>query len=423
MPRILSLSPTTIPIKPYPSRLHVPSGRIPKHELYLDLSSLDDKGWCPARSGPGGPPPGFYDLPAMRDDWYPSIQEAIARHRDIDAVNIYRCNSSEWPSPELWKALSGGRPTHLELTAGALEDCDYAGLKDVEPVWPLKSVYLACSEGDGEWDWEGERGPGGPQWLKPSFPECYAGIETLVLHYVLNSVYFYPEGEARNLRSLTIMENDFVATFARGDSCSPAENWHIERMKDFFLNAKALVNIELMLNDTKLYGFGENSPVLHDGSAEDSKDDEDSKEEEDPSTTSNPSHHLGLSEDVLPSSPTPDEHSAEDDDPISYLGLSDVLPASLTSLSFRGPANKFMLDDLDNWIRNAKQDTWLPRLRTVALKIDLPCYVKGASLEAEAREELDAKVHEFLGLLAKRDPPVQIVEPRTTKEMEYPLEF
>ena len=149
MPRILSLSPTAVLPKPYPHRVHIPGGRVPKHELYLDLSSLEDKGLL-LGPGQGSPPPGFFELPSTRADWLPSIREAIANHKDIDAVNIYDCNSTEWPTPQLWKALSGGRPTHLELNAGAMEECNYKGLKDIEPAWPLKSVYLQCCEGDGE---------------------------------------------------------------------------------------------------------------------------------------------------------------------------------------------------------------------------------------------------------------------------------
>ncbi|RXW18778.1 hypothetical protein EST38_g7068 [Candolleomyces aberdarensis] len=395
MPRILSLSPTAIIPKPYPRRLHVPGGIVPKHELYLDLSSLEDKGW----SGPGAPPPGFFDRPSTRADWLPSIREAIANHKDIDAVNIYRCNSAEWPSAELWKALSGARPTHLELNAGALEECNYAGLRDVETAWPLKSVYLSCCEGDGQW--EGEGGEDGPQRFKPSFPARYANIENLVLHYALSStLYFYPEGGANNLRSLTILENDFVTTFARTVSCNPlmlqtlrsitlggqfyisAEKEDVEQMNNFFRNAKALVDIELVLNDAESFSSSLGPDAEGDGGDQ-----------------------------TISTSPSP------------YLGLSDVLPASLTSVSLRGPANKVMLKDLDNWIRNAERAAWLPNLRTVALKLDLPNRLERAELDAAAQKELDAKVRKLFAVLARRDPAVQVMEPRPLKELEYPLEF
>jgi hypothetical protein len=65
----------------------------------------------------------------------------------------------------------------------------------------------------------------------------------------------------------------------------------------------------------------------------------------------------------------------------------------------------------------------LPNLLTVAHKLDLPCHLESTALDEAAQKELDAKVHEFLGLVAKRDPAVQVVEPRAVKEMEYPLEF
>jgi hypothetical protein len=82
-----------------------------------------------------------------------------------------------------------------------------------------------------------------------------------------------------------------------------------------------------------------------------------------------------------------------------------------------------MLKHLDNWIRNAKRAAWLPSLRTVALKLDLPNHLESASLDAAAQKELDAKVKELLGALAKRNPAVQVVEPRPLEELEYPLEF
>ncbi|KAJ2915572.1 hypothetical protein MD484_g4824, partial [Candolleomyces efflorescens] len=414
MSRILSLSPTAILPKPYPYRLHIPGHRVPKHELYLDLSSVAPKGRSSRTPGPI--PDGYYDLPPTRADWLPSIREAIANNKDIDAINIYCCTPGEWgPEEDTWKALSGCQPTHLELNASVLEECEYEGLQHVEPAWPLKSVYVQCCGGYGEYEWGGDSV--GPKWAKPSFPACYAGVETVVLHYGLDQLYFYPEGGARNLRSLTILENEYLTTFAftvrynprvlqtlrsvtlGGRPVAEPRDWDIEQMKDFFRNSKALERVELALNDQETW--------MPDSEIDDDDDEEDDDDDDRPADNEHPE----------------DCAQATCSAPPPYLGLSDVLPSSLTSVSFRGPANELMLKDLDSWIRNAKRADWLPNMHTLAFQLDSPNHLVTAALDAAAQRELDAKIKEFFDIISKRAPAVRVVEPRPVKELEYPLEI
>ncbi|KAJ3501413.1 hypothetical protein NMY22_g18935 [Coprinellus aureogranulatus] len=104
--------------------------------------------------------------------------------------------------------------------------------------------------------------------IRPSFPSCYSTIETLVLDCpTYSSLYFYPEGGAQNLRSLTICRNEAAKTFACTVLCNPTlidtlrtvtvcrdhnpyarYDFEGEVMKRFFRNSKALRNVELVLS-------------------------------------------------------------------------------------------------------------------------------------------------------------------------------
>ncbi|KAJ3493413.1 hypothetical protein NMY22_g20214 [Coprinellus aureogranulatus] len=108
---------------------------------------------------------------------------------------------------DVWKALCGAQPWHLEMGEGWDERCFYGGLKHVTPPWPLKSVYIG-SYGGGEAEWvrpeDGEDEESALARLNPSYPACYNKIESLVLNAPLwYKLFFYPEGRAQNLRSLT----------------------------------------------------------------------------------------------------------------------------------------------------------------------------------------------------------------------------
>lgn len=159
-----------------------------------------------------------------------------------------------------WSALNGAQPIHLEPSFR--ERCDFAGLRHVTPAWPLKSVYIEAYAGDGSIE-----PPGVPM---PSFPVAYSTIECLVLKYADDKrLYFYPEGGALNLRSLSVLQHNALVTFANTVRCNPrlrntltsvtiashdtSESQGREDVKTthaFLREAKALVRLELVMNDT-----------------------------------------------------------------------------------------------------------------------------------------------------------------------------
>ncbi|RXW13952.1 hypothetical protein EST38_g11907 [Candolleomyces aberdarensis] len=240
------------------------------------------------------------EVPRAEDDpqFLLTIRDAIIKSRQpggtpFDAVQIHCC-SGITPDPALWEALADARPSHLEMNTGWDETCNYDGLSQVQPPWDLKSMYLAAYEGDGSWEWGLEP----PTAQQHSFPACYACLETLVLDYPSGHyLYFYPEGGATNLRSLTVLENDSVTVFARTVDCNPKlvetlrsvalgcfipdEGRSVRRMKRFFKEAKGLINLELAMGDVKL--FPENSAELELG--DESLHQQQEEEEEEQSET------------------------------------------------------------------------------------------------------------------------------------------
>ncbi|RXW16063.1 hypothetical protein EST38_g9792 [Candolleomyces aberdarensis] len=286
----------------------------------------------------------------------------------------------------MWKAFGGVQPTHLEMSAGWDEENHFQGLEAVFPPWPLKSMYYRAYIGPGSWST--------PEESSPTFPACYAGLETLVLDCVDSlSLYYYPTGGATNLRSLTVVGNDAIGTFAHTVACNPkmlatlrsvtispspghwddVEDFAI--MKSFLHGSQALTHLELAI-------LGDGYYMLPEPDADE---------------TPNLSDHL------------------------PYLGLYDHFPSSLHSLSFRGPPNIHMFNDLDKWIAKANDPLWLPDLREFAVSL-----VSESSNSAEAgapeveQAQTDGKVAELLAAMKRNRPTLEIQEPRPLDELEYP---
>ncbi|RXW18526.1 hypothetical protein EST38_g7318 [Candolleomyces aberdarensis] len=440
MPLVTAISPTVVPPKPGKIAPHIPGGPDAKanHELYLDLSSRDSRP---------------VEVPRAKDDpeFLFAVRDAIVKSRQpggipFDVVHI-SCCSGKRPDIALWDALTDARPSHLEMTCGWDESCNYAGLCRVQPPWDLKSMYLAAYEGDGRWDWDLEDATQQPH----SFPACYANLETLVLDYPGGHyLYFYPVGGATNLRSLTILENDSVTVFARTVDCNPKL---VETLTSLTLEAKSLATLELAVGNEK----GRYS----DSSAE--SEDEDPHQEEGQSETgsstaaeagpSNPpvpyhisagpfdigegeedqgdysiDHSDGNANEVDRGAEDGDDDDDDDGDPDEppYTGLPDVLPNTLQYLLLSGPANSIMLKELDEWIVRARDWSWLPNLQTIAFRLVDPAKGKTADvvyLTEKEKRELEQKIEELLNILRQRSPPVEVVEPRPLVQLRYPPTF
>ncbi|KAJ2934650.1 hypothetical protein H1R20_g2437, partial [Candolleomyces eurysporus] len=383
MPLRTTLCPTAAPSR-YSIPLHIPGGAIPNHELFIDLE--EHMGRRPMV------------IPELPEDpeFFLSIRDVIVRSKQpggtpIDAIHIAFC-SAEYPDSRIWEALEEAEPSHLELTTTDMhQQCNYGGLGKVQlksGAWPLKSMYLDASFGDGDW---GEEEDGRKQ--PPSFPACYAGLETLILDGCPSgdSLYFYPEGGVTNLKSLRILEGESVAIFARTVDCNPkiaetlkslaifctvldSEVEFVRRMKRFFKEeAKELEVVELIVEDPKII-----DPI----SKESYKD-------------------------------------------VHMLGLAKLLPNTLTALSFLGPANAAVLKDMDNWIESASSPSWLANLKKIGFKLTQSYWetqniprTKERTAELELMEK---KVETFLNLLRRRQPPVEVIQPRSHFQLAYPI--
>ncbi|TEB25801.1 hypothetical protein FA13DRAFT_1737942 [Coprinellus micaceus] len=422
-PKITSISPSVTPTRRGPlDRLHMPGSGWAQHELYLNFRSREPPctTWYTdgrAVTEPPCPPPNPYFLS--------SIRTAVARYPDIDAVHLHTFPTKyNKYTKEVWQALFGLEPSHLEMTPGFEESCDYAGLANVTPPWPLKSLYLAAYGGDGASEHEDTPNPQ----YSVSFPACYADLETLVLHFPNgHDMYFYPEGGARKLRSFTASQNDVVDAFAKTVACNPAllhtlrsvtldtgpggrdsRARHVGRVLEFFRQS-SLERLELLLND----GHSYMSDSLSEDEGSSANDSEPEQQVE------------GARADAEAEVDVPKEDPDVEDRwrcKQPYLNLSNNLPSSLTSLSFRAPANVSMLEDLEKWIACANDPTWLPNLQAVAFRLDLKNNLGSREeLSREQEEVLGKKVERLLGILAGRTPSVQIAEPRDHEELVYPL--
>jgi hypothetical protein len=338
-------------------------------------------------------------LPALPEDpeFFLSIRDVIVKSKrpggtPIDAIHIAFC-SGELPDHRIWEALEEAEPSHLELsTTDMYRRCNYGGLGKIKlksGAWPLKSVYLDGCFGDGDWLEDEED----PMEQPPSFPACYAGVETLILDCgpSCDSLYFYPQGGATNLKSLTIIDGESVAIFARTMDCNPkiaetleslavsctileSEVESVRRMKRFLKEeAQALEVIELIVEEGRFLG----------------------------------------------------SVREEDYEDVHMLGLAKILPNTLTALSFSGPASGPILKDMDDWIQSANSPSWLVNLKTIGFKLTQPYWETQNKPHTKERatelELMERKVERFLNSLRQRQPPVEVIQPKKPIQLAYPL--
>ncbi|KAJ3500187.1 hypothetical protein NMY22_g19343 [Coprinellus aureogranulatus] len=226
--------------------------------------------------------------------------------------------------------------------------------------------------------------------MKPSYPACYNSIEALVLDSPdCNSLFFYPEGRAQNLRSLTILNNFAISTFVHTIACNPnlthtlqnltiVRPWtthrsDIERTRDFIRGSEALKKLELVLTG---------SPA----------DGDDWTEEE---------LYANLEPVTL------------------YLGLHAYLPPTLEYLALRIPTTRVSRVDIQKWLERARDSAWLPNLKEIGLSLNADGGVPHIGKEQE--KELNKIVEVFMDVMSKRG--VELVEVRDNQEMKYPLSF
>lgn len=111
---------------------------------------------------------------------------------------------------------------------------------------------------------------------------------------------------------------------------------------------------------------------------------------------------------------------------LPYIGLYDHFPSSLHSLSFRGPPDTYLFDDLDKWIAKANEPLWLPPRIRVRTRIgtrgfpgeEMECEETDVSLQVE-QAQIDSKNAELLAAMKRNRLALEIQEGRLLFELEY----
>ncbi|RDB27760.1 hypothetical protein Hypma_003207 [Hypsizygus marmoreus] len=96
-----------------------------------------------------------------------------------------------------------------------------------------------------------------------------------------------------------------------------------------------------------------------------------------------------------------------------YLDLLQYLPASLENLRFRGPTK--VVEDLPAWREAASNPSWLPNLKTLAFRLDVPRHKSSGRPPSSAEiaglfSESQPEVQKFLDTVSASRPSVKIVE-------------
>ncbi|KAJ3549830.1 hypothetical protein NMY22_g743 [Coprinellus aureogranulatus] len=363
-PRITVLALDSHPSSYSYSRLHVPLGSPEtQHELHLDVtlypndpesdsedntdddsSDDSDEESDDATSEPRSPiaSQDERDEEAPTPEVHPPIPPSSSG-LESDSMSVDSAGSSEPPEVDTAEFCARVRAAVAlgPIDAVVLHGMPNARMKDVwEALSGAQPWHLEMEEGYEEKEGEDEEAAIGR--MKPSYPACYNSIEALVLNSPdCNSLFFYPEGRAQNLRSLTILNNFAIKTFVHTIACNPnlthtlqnltiVRPWtthrsDIERTRNFIRGSKALKKLELVFTG---------SPA----------DGDDWTEEE---------LYANLEPVTL------------------YLGLHAYLPPTLEYLALRIPTTRVSRIDIQKWLERARDGAWLPNLKEMGLSLNI----------------------------------------------------
>ena len=101
-------------------------------------------------------------------------------------------------------------------------------------------------------------------------------------------------------------------------------------------------------------------------------------------------------------------------------GYVSCIPQSLEKLEFCGSTSPHMLRDLGTWIHSAKQPTWLPRLKFTCVRFDIELndLLHGQSQNSVEMAKLEKQRDILYRILEAREPPVLTLKWRVCIEVE-----
>lgn len=132
-----------------------------------------------------------------------------------DAIDMVRFNgtSGGMPSEDVWKALDGLKPKHLDVGCGWDEDCDMIPLDVLQQKWDLETLTL--------------RGLAG---AATEFPSVFCGLKALTMKLCCNVDFKPIQGQLNALHHLTITGNDSLDMFAFLCESNPSVGDHLQTL-------------------------------------------------------------------------------------------------------------------------------------------------------------------------------------------------
>lgn len=233
IPITLPPPPASSIIKNWPQQYSLHSSRPYNHALYIELLQRDEEGAKKTDNIAHG-------IDALLENLREIVAKDITSPPEtrIDLVRL--SDTGMLVENKIWTELAGLRPRRLEILTGYREECE---LDDIS--WPLESMYIGgmCSYG-------------------VFYPPAFAGLRSLTLEYC-NGLQIHPEGGAKGLEHLEILNNNAIAMFSYFCENNPevAETLGSLRLKsvsdllspDEFLSAlrslKVLRTLDLAMND------------------------------------------------------------------------------------------------------------------------------------------------------------------------------
>ncbi|KZT43326.1 hypothetical protein SISSUDRAFT_1040303 [Sistotremastrum suecicum HHB10207 ss-3] len=285
---------------------------------------------------------------------------------DVDLIRIRGTHPRNLPNEATWKALDGLRPRHLELLAGLSEEADITPLDALETPWPLESLCIVdvCQDLVTKHLWS---------------------VSRLTLYYMCRTSLILPEDYIIKgpsaLRHFTCIGNDAYPMLTQ---------WRNTDMSCIIDNLESLRLESSPGMDFGRYTYPEFVQFLQNCTALKSLD-------------------LVLSQSltVSPSEdPEKDERWRNLD---QYLiDLPKYLPPSLEHLKIRSIADSAQY--IGVWLDYARNPDWMPRLKSVSLRYDLPVRDPDQGEKpplSPSRSEATELLESFYQELALRAPSVE----------------
>ena len=266
------------------------------------------------------------EIPEMMKKLRRFIEEDMqkAPSECIDSVVWYTKWETE-PTARMWQVLDGLSPKHLELFALMDEDCHIKPLNTLQHQWnDLESLTL--------------RNIGNHDFMKRA-PKSFSRISSLTLDHCVGPEYFPPG--ITHLKHLRALENGCCDMFCYGVDNVPNLTKVLEVLEIKSTNGCDFANIYYP---------------------------QDFKDRLRKCTNLREFHLAAGYRDNLD------------------IDLASYIPPSVEKLTLRYTRSLPFLHDIDDWIKHASDETWLPRLKTFKLTVDPESRIGGLEGDVKSRQ-------------------------------------